>query len=188
MSSCLSPSGQSVLSLEHRASAHHQAEGDPSGGVESLHESRESHPHPGASSGNSVCSASLQAGGTGLLRNIRLHHAHTDALPGQCDGLNCNRIFYVIWQVLESWLSDCFQLPGTFPLKTHKQLYIMSRPECIFSLVFTVNCPLHAPSSCLLLWILMHLWLSLPPMPETLGLQKNKLLLGCKPHYFPGFQ
>lgn len=95
-SSCLSPSGQSVLSPEHRASAHHQAEGDPSGGVESLHESRESHPHPGASSGNSVRPASLQAGGTGLLGNIRLHHAHTDAFPGRCDGLSCTRIFCVI--------------------------------------------------------------------------------------------
>lgn len=61
------PLGQFVLSSKHRASAHHQTEGDPSSRVESLHESRESHPHPGASSGNPVCPASLQARWTGLL-------------------------------------------------------------------------------------------------------------------------
>lgn len=30
--------GQFILFTEHRASAHHQTEGDPSGGVKSLHE------------------------------------------------------------------------------------------------------------------------------------------------------
>ncbi|XP_061648622.1 calcitonin gene-related peptide type 1 receptor isoform X1 [Phyllopteryx taeniolatus] len=63
-------------------SAHHQAQGDPSSRVEPLHEGRESNSHPGTASGHPICPASLQAGGAGFLRNLRLHHAHTDALPG----------------------------------------------------------------------------------------------------------
>lgn len=77
------PLGQFVLSPKHCASAHHQTEGDPSSGIQSVHESRKSHSHLGASTGNSVCFASLQASGTGLLWNIWLHHAHTNALPGE---------------------------------------------------------------------------------------------------------
>lgn len=75
--------GESVLSAEHRASPHHQAQGDPSSRVESLHEGRASHSHPGAAVGNSVCPASLQTWRTGFFWNLRLHHAHTDALPSE---------------------------------------------------------------------------------------------------------
>lgn len=66
----LSPSGQLVLPAEHRESAHHQAEGDPPGGVESLHEGGPSHAHPGASAGNPVRPAALQAGGTSVFRDL----------------------------------------------------------------------------------------------------------------------
>lgn len=79
----LSTPGQFVLSSEHRASSHHQAEGDPPGGVQPLHEGGQGHPDPGASSGNPVCPAPLQAFGSGLLWNLRLHHAHFNALPGE---------------------------------------------------------------------------------------------------------
>lgn len=79
----LPPLGQFVLPAEHCASTHHQAEGDPPSGVQSLHESREGHAHPGASPGDPVHPAALQAGGTRVLRDIRIHHAHTDALPGE---------------------------------------------------------------------------------------------------------
>lgn len=76
------PAGQPVFSAQHCASADHQAEGDSSGRVQSLHEGSESHPHPGASAGDSVRAAALQTWGACLLWNIRLHHAHIDALPG----------------------------------------------------------------------------------------------------------
>lgn len=77
------PLGQFVFPAQHRAGAHHQAESDSSSRIQPVHESRESHPHPGASPGNSVCSVSLQARRTSLLWNIRLHHAHIHALPGE---------------------------------------------------------------------------------------------------------
>lgn len=77
------PLGQFVFPAQHRAGAHHQAESDSSSRIQPVHESRASHPHPGASPGNSVRSVSLQARRTGLLWNIWLHHAHIHALPGE---------------------------------------------------------------------------------------------------------
>lgn len=77
------PLGQFVFPAEHREGAHHQAEGDSSSRIQPVHESCESHPHPGASPGNSVCPDSLQARRTSLLWNIWLHHEHIHALPGE---------------------------------------------------------------------------------------------------------
>lgn len=61
------PLGQFVFPAEHRAGAHHQAEGDSSSRIQPVHESCESHPHSGASPGNSVRPNSLQARRTSLL-------------------------------------------------------------------------------------------------------------------------
>ena len=58
--------GQFVFPAEHRAGAHHQAESDSSSRIQPVHESRKSHPHPGASPGNSVRPDSLQARRTSL--------------------------------------------------------------------------------------------------------------------------
>lgn len=94
------PLGQFVFPAQHRAGAHHQTESDSSSRIQPVHESRESHPHPGASPGNSVRSVSLQARRTGLLWNIRLHHAHIHALPGEIILLvlaDSSRIFWYLF-------------------------------------------------------------------------------------------
>lgn len=89
--------GQFVFPAEHCAGAHHQAEGDASSRIQPVHESRESHPHPGASPGNSVRSDSLQARRTNLLWNIWLHHEHIHALPGE---RMCKRFVWFLFKAI----------------------------------------------------------------------------------------
>lgn len=107
--------GQFVLSTEHCPSAHHQTEGDPSSRVEPIPEGSESHPYPGPPSGNSVCPAPLQAIGTGFLWNIRLHHAHTNALPGETTvrlSESRSASVVVVWLVTVSSVpAHCLQPP-----------------------------------------------------------------------------
>lgn len=57
----------------------------------------------------------------------------------------------------------------------------MSRPGCIFSLVFTVYCLLHVQSPCQLLWILMILMFVAvsPSDARDIRFTKNELLPGC---------
>lgn len=56
----------------------------------------------------------------------------------------------------------------------------MSRPGCIFSLVFTVYCLLHVQSPCQLLWILMILMFVAvsPSDARDIRFTKNELLPG----------
>lgn len=79
----VAPPGEPVLPAQHRPGSDHQAEGDPPGRVQSVHEGGQSHAHPGSSAGHRVRPAALQTRRTRLLRDIRLHYAHPDALPGE---------------------------------------------------------------------------------------------------------
>ena len=74
--------GEPLLLTKYHKSVGDKIERHPPGGVQHVHESGASHPDPGAPAGNTVCHFPLeareQAGGGGL----RVHHAHSHALPG----------------------------------------------------------------------------------------------------------
>lgn len=77
-----SPAGEPVLLTEHHKSVGDQVERHSPGGVQHVHEGGESHPDPGAAPRDTVCYFPLEAGEPPGGGSLRVHHAHTHALPG----------------------------------------------------------------------------------------------------------
>lgn len=78
----LSP-GEPLLFTKYYKSVGDQVERHTPGRVQHVHEGSESHPDPGAPAGNTVCHYSLEAREPLSWGGLRVHHAHTNALPGR---------------------------------------------------------------------------------------------------------
>lgn len=80
---CSLSAGEPLLLTEYYPSAGDQAEGHTPCRVQHVHEGGESHSHPGAAARNPVCHFPLEAGEPAGWGGLRVHHAHTYALPGR---------------------------------------------------------------------------------------------------------
>lgn len=75
--------GELILLTKYYKSVGNQVERHTSGRVQHVHEGSESHPDPGSPAGNSVCHFPLEAREPAGWGGLRVHHAHTHALPGR---------------------------------------------------------------------------------------------------------
>lgn len=75
--------GQSLFPAKYYQSFGYQVARYAPGRVQHVHEGSESHPDPGSPAGNTVCHHSLEAGEPAGWWSLRVHNAHTHALPGR---------------------------------------------------------------------------------------------------------